>query len=355
MNIARITAVVVAGVCLAACGSGATSQVSPHKKIAFLAPDAAPRYEGQDRPLFQAKLQSLCADCELIYRNAGGDPVTQAQQAQAVLTAGANVIVLDPVDASGASAIVAAAARRHVAVIAYDRLVLNAPGVSYFVGFDNAAVGVLQAGALLRAMKTSGTPSVVMMHGDPANPDAAVLKKAVHSTLDGKVTVAKEYDTPSASTENAQLEMTQALAALQNKVDGVYAVNDDVAAGAVVAMKTAGLKELPPVTGGDAELPAVQRIIAGEQYMTVYRPVKQEVDAAAVIAYDLAFGVAVPVAMTAGTSVSNGARDVPSAMIEPLAVTRKELVSTVLADGFWTRAQICTTEYTKACRSAGLS
>ena len=355
MNIARIAAVLVTVVCLAACGSGTTSQVAPHKKIAFLAPDAAPRFESQDRPLFQAKLQSVCADCELLYRNAGGDPVTQSQQAQAVLTAGANVIVLDPVDPNGASAIVAAAAKRHVPVIAYDRLVLNASGVAYYVGFDNAAVGVLQAGALLRAMKASGLPSVVMMHGDPANPDAAVLKKAVHTTLDGKVTVAKEYDTPSASADNAALEMTQALAAVQNKVDGVYAANDDVAAGAVAAMKTAGLKDLPPVTGGDAELPAVQRIIAGEQYMTIYRPVKMEVDAAAVIAYDLAFGVAVPVAMTAGATVNNTARDVPAALIEPMAVTRRELVSTVVADGFWTRTQICTAEFTKACRAAGLS
>ena len=355
MNIARITAVLVAGVCLAACGAGTTSQVAQHKKIAFLAPDATPRFEAQDRPRFQAKLESVCADCELLYRNAGGDPVTQSQQAQAVISAGANVIVLDPVDPSGASTIVGAAAKRHVPVIAYDRLVLNAPGVAYYVGFDNAAVGVLQAGALLRAMNAHGLPSVVMMHGDPANPDSAVLKKAVHTTLDGKVTIAQEFDTPSASADNAALEMTQALAAVQNKVDGVYAANDDVAAGAVSAMKAAGLKDLPPVTGGDAELPAVQRIIAGEQYMTVYRPVKIEVDAAVVIAYDLAYGIAVPVALTAGATVNNAARDVPAALIEPMAVTRRELVSTVVADGFWTRTQICTAEYAKACRGAGLS
>lgn len=355
MNIARITAAVVVGVCLAGCGSAPASQVALHKKVALLAPDATPRFESQDRPLFETKLQSLCADCELIYRNAGGDPVTQAQQAQAVLAAGANVLVLDPVDPNGASAIVAAATRRHVPVIAYDRLVLNASGVAYYVGFDNAAVGVLQAGALLRAMKATGMPSVVMIHGDPASPDAAVLKKSVHSTLDGKVTVAKEYDTPSSSADNAAQEMTQALAALQNKVDGVYAANDDVAAGAVAAMKTAGLKVLPPVTGGDAELPAVQRIIAGEQYMTIYRPVRQEADAGAVIAYDLAFGVAVPAAMTAGATVNNSTRDVPAALVEPLAVTRRELVSTVVADGFWTRAQICTTEFARACRAAGLS
>ncbi len=354
MKLQRITvAALVLGV-LAACGTNTTNQVTAGKKIAFLAPDAASRFESQDRPLLQTKMQTLCSDCEVVYRNAGGDPNTQMQQAQAVLSAGANVIVLDPVDPTSASAIVAAAAKRRVPVIAYDRIILNATGVAYYVGFDNAAVGVLQAGALLRAMGSSGLPSVVMMHGDPANPDAAALKKAVHSTLDGKVTVAREYDTPSASTPMAQQEMAQALAGLHNKVDGVYAVNDDVAAGAIEALKAAGMKTLPPVTGGDAELAAIQRIIAGEQYMTVYRSVKQEIDAAAIIAYDLAFGVSVPPSMT-GATVNNGSRDVPAVLIEPLAVTRKELVSTVLADGFWTRTQICTAEYSKACRAAGLS
>ena len=355
MKVVRIAAFVVVSVFAAACGSSPASQVTTGKKIAFLTPDGAPRFESQDHPLFQARVRSLCADCELIYRDAGGDPATQMQQAQAALSAGANALVLDPVDPSGAAAIVTAAARRHVPVIAYDRLVLNASGVAYYVSFDNAAVGVLQGGALLTAMQTAAMPSVVMIHGDPGDRDAALVKQAVHSTLDGKVTVAREFDTPSASAENARLEMAQALAALHNKVDGVYAANDDEAGGAVTAMKTAGLKMLPPVTGGNAELPAVQRIIAGEQYMTVYRPIRQEAEAAATLAYDLAFGVSVPASLTAGATVNNASRDVPAVLIEPLAITRKELVSTVLADGFWTRTQICTTEYARACKAAGLS
>ena len=355
MRIASIAAVMVAGVCVAACGAGATTQIAPHKTIAFLTPDATPRFENQDRPLFQARLRTLCADCELVYRNAGGDPATQAQQAKAALGAGANVIVLDPVDTSGAAAIVAAAATRHVTVIAYDRLILDTSGVAYYVSFDNAAIGALQAAALLRAMKGGAMPSVVMLHGDSSDRDAALLKKAVHSSLDGKVTVAKEFDTPSASAENAQLEMAQALAALHNRVDGVYAANDDEAGGAVTAMKKAGMTTLPPVTGGNAELPAVQRILAGEQYMTVYRPVRQEAEAAATLAYDLVFGVKVAGELTAGASVNNGARDVPAVLIAPLAITKKELVSTVLADGFWTRTQICTADYARACRAAGLS
>jgi D-xylose transport system substrate-binding protein len=89
--------------------------------------------------------------------------------------------------------------------------------------------------------------------------------------------------------------------------------------------------------------------------MTVYRPVRQEAEAAAQLAYDLAFGVAVGSAVTGGNSADNGATKVPAVLIQPVAVTRRTVVSTVIADGFWTRAQICTADYAAACRAAGLS
>lgn len=355
MKLARFTAVLVLAASLAACGTSVTSQIVPGKKVAFLLPDAtASRYESQDRPLFEAKLQSLCADCTVLYRNANGDAAAQRKQAEYVLGTGANVLVLDPVDQSAALAIAASAAGRHVPVIAYDRLVTDSAAVKYYVGFDNAAIGALQGSSLLTAMKTA-QPSVVMLNGDPADREASVLKNAVHNTIDGKVTIAKEFDTPASSSDGAQLEMTQALTAMNNKVDGVYAANDEMASGAVAALKQAKLKTMPPVTGGDTELSAVQRIITGEQYMTVYRPVRQQAEAAAQIAYDLVFGVPVAPSLTGGHTVNNGTLDVPAVLIQPVAVTRRTLLSTVVADGFWTRADICTADYAQACQAAGLS
>jgi len=358
MKFARITALLVVALSLAACGGGVASQVVPGKKIAFLLPEStSPRYENQDRPLFQAKLESVCGDCTVMYRNANGDAAAQRQQADYVLGAGANVLVLDPVDASSASAIVSAATRRHVPVIAYDRLVISATSLRYYVGFDDAAIGTLQGDSLLAALKAA-QPSVVMLNGDAADRDAAALKQAVHKVIDGKVVVAKEFDTPASSSDGAQLEMTQALAALtalNGTVDGVYAANDEMASGAVAAIKAAKLKTMPPVTGGDTELAAVQRIVAGDQYMTVYRPVRQEAEAAAVIAYDLAYGVAISASMTGGNTMDNGAALVPAVLIQPVAVTRRTVISTVVADGFWTRAEICTPEFVQACQAAGLS
>ena len=356
MNLSKFAAaLLLLGLGAVACGGGTGGGVTPGKKIAFLMPDAAPRYESQDLPLFQAKVRSMCSDCELVYRNAGGDAAVQRQQADAALASGANVLVLDAIDTSAASVIVTAAAKRHVPVIAYDRLILNTTELAYYVSFDDATVGALQGSALLTAMKNSVKPTVVMIHGDPTDLSAQVLKKAAHGALDGKVTVAKEYDTPSSSAGSAQEEMTQALAALNNKVDGVYAANDEVASGVVIAMKAAKLKTLPPVTGGNAELSAVQRILTGEQYMTVYRPARQEAEAAATLAYDLAFGVRVPGELTAGKTADNGVRGVAAVLVQPVSVTRKTLVATVLADGFWSRAQLCTPDYAQACKAAGLS
>ena len=356
MKLATFAATALFALSLAACGQSESNQVVPGKKIAFLLPDStSSRYQSQDQPLFQSKLQSVCADCAVIYRNANGDSAAQRHQAEYVLGAGANVLVLDPVDASSASAIVAFAAERHVPVIAYDRLVLNAAALRYFVGFDSTAIGMLQGNALLAAVKGS-PPSVVLLNGDPTDRDAATLKTAVHRAIDGKVSVAREFDTPAASADGAQLEVTQALTALDGKVDGIYAANDDMASGAAAALKAAKVKTMPPITGGDTELSAVQRIIAGDQYMTVYRPVRQEAEAAAVLAYDLAYGVAISVGSTAGAnSLNNGAVDVPAVLIQPVAVTRPTVVSTVVADGYWTRADICTADYAAACRAAGLT
>src|SRR6266516_3293893 len=317
---------------VAACGnpSSGSSGATAGKKIAFLTPDGAARYDNQDRPLFTAKVQSLCSNCAVDYRNAGGDAAAQVQQAASALAAGAGVLVLDPVDPKAASAIVDAAAKRKVPVIAYDRLVMNTSGLAYYVSFDNETVGALQGKSLLSAMKTATKPTIVMINGDADDPEAKAIKKAAHAALDGKVIVATDFDAPSWNEASAQSAMAKSLVALQNKVDGVYAANDEVAGGVVAALKAARVKAMPPVTGEEAEL-------------------------AATLAYDLVFGVSVSEAVVGGKLVNNGERDVPAVLVQPVAVTRKSLISTVVADGLWTRSQLCTAEYAQACRAAGLS
>src|ERR1700716_1571723 len=351
-----VPALMVVGIALMACGGTTGGGTTAGKKIALLLPEAqTARYDTKDMPYFKAKLAALCSNCTLIYSNAKQDAPTQQTQAEAAITNGANVIVLDPVDGAAAAAIVTKAKAKNIPVISYDRLILGTADVNYYLSFDNAAVGALQGNALLTALGSKVQPTIVQINGDPGDNNAKLFKQGAHSVLDGKVKYGKEYDTPGWKPENAQTEMQGALTALGNKVDGVLAANDGTAGGAIAAMKTAGVTPLPPITGQDAELAAIQRILAGEQYMTVYKAIKAEAEAAAQLAYDLAFGVAVPATMTNGKTVNNGAADIKSVLLTPVAVTKSNIQSTVVADGFWTKADICTSAYASACTAAGIS
>jgi len=353
---AFLPALVMVGVCLTACGPSDGAGVTLGKRIAFLLPDSqAARYESQDLPIFEAKMKSLCSDCTVDHHNAHGDASAQLTQAETALAGGANVLVLDPVDASASATIVARAKARRVPVISYDRLVLNAPAVAYFVSFDEAAIGPLQANSLLSALKGKANPTVVMINGDPQDAMARLLKQGVQNTLEGKVNLAQVYDTPHAGLDSAQTEMADALTKLQNKVDGVYAADDAAAGGAIAALIAAGVKPLPPVTGAGADLSAVRRILAGEQYMTAYRSISTEAESAAQLAYYLAYGVAVPASMTAGKTVDNSSAAIPALLVSPVAVTRLTVISTVIADRFWTKADLCNDQYAAACAAAGVS
>lgn len=361
----RIAALTLAGVLLAACASSADSTATltapsgtpaTAGKIALLLPETkTARYETHDLPIFVARLKALGFDTDsnLIYSNANQDAAAQQSQAEAALTNGARVMVLDPVDSDAAAAIADLAKTQGVPVIAYDRLVKGSDGVSYYISFDNELVGKLQGQSLLRALRGVSNPQIVMINGSPTDNNATQFKKGAHAVLDGNVIIAKEYDTPDWSPDKAQDEMTQALTALGNRVDGVYVANDGTGGGAIAAMKAAGVSPLPPVTGQDAELAAIQRILVGEQYMTVYKAIRPEAEAAAELAYLLLTGQPVPDGLINGT-VNNGVIDVPSIVFIPTAVTRDRVKDTVIADGFWTIDQICTAEYERACAAAGI-
>lgn len=327
-------------------------------KIAILLPETkTARYEASDLPDFKAKLSSLGFDVDngLIYSNANQDASAQQSQAEAAITNGATVLVLDPVDSDAAAAIADLAKSKNIPVISYDRLIKGSDGVSYYISFDNEQVGKLQGQALLDALTKAGisNPQVVFINGSPTDNNATLFKKGAHEVLDGKVTAAKEYDTPDWSPDKAQDEMTQALTALNNKVDGVLAANDGTAGGAIAAMKGAGLTTFPPVTGQDAEVAGIQRIIAGEQYMTVYKAIKPEAEAAATLAYDLVMSTTPDATLVNGT-VNNGKMDVPSILLVPVAVTKDNIESTIIADGFHTVAEICTSDFAAACTAAGI-
>jgi D-xylose transport system substrate-binding protein len=368
LRAARLAVTVVAlGLLAAACGTGNGGGSGPlygnTKKIALLLPETkTTRYEAQDRPLFEAKLKALCSDCQVIYSNANQDPAAQQNQADAALTNGAKVLVLDPVDSASAASIVAKAKARDVPVISYDRLVLNAD-VDYYISFDNVQVGKLQARSLVDRLQQQGEGSgtIVMINGSPTDNNAKLFKQGAESVLDAShLKVGKRYDTPDWSPDQAQREMEQAITALgSNGFQGVYAANDGTAGGAIAAMKGQGIDpSTRPVTGQDAELAAVQRILTGQQYMTVYKAIKPEAEQAAQLAVDLADGNRSAADALATKRTDNGSKQVPSIILTPVAVTKANARTTVgqmLTDGFLKATDLCSGATATACQQAGLS
>jgi D-xylose transport system substrate-binding protein len=149
--------------------------------------------------------------------------------------------------------------------------------------------------------------------------------------------------------------MEQAITALgKDGFVGVYAANDGTAGGAIAAMKGNGIdpKQIP-VTGQDAELAAIQRILVDEQYMTVYKAIKPEAEAAAELAVALAQGQEPPADLVNGET-DNGMKQVPSVLLEPVAVTKENINDTIVKDEFWPVDEICAGRYASACKEAGI-
>jgi D-xylose transport system substrate-binding protein len=342
-------------VVVAGCG-GSSGGGGP--KIALLLPESkTSRYEAHDRPEFEAKVEELCEDCEIIYSNANQSTSEQQSQAEAALTQGAEVLVLDAVDATAVGSVVQKANEEEVPVVSYDRLVLGAP-IDYYVSFDNEKVGELQAETLSRKLKEEGSPSgpIVMINGSPTDPNAGQFKAGAQKVF-GKegVNVAKEYDTPDWSPDQAQNEMQQAITALgKNGFAATYAANDGTAGGAIAAMKSAGIEpKSKPTTGQDAELEAIQRILAEEQFMTVYKAIEPEANAAAEIAVALAQEEEIPSGLVNGKT-NNESENVPSVLLEPVAVKKENIDETIVKDEFWKTSEICTAPYKKACEEVGI-
>jgi D-xylose transport system substrate-binding protein len=335
-------------------GGGASSGGGSSAKIAFLLPEnKTARYEAQDKPDFIASVKKLCSNCSVVYNNANQDPARQQQQAEAAIANGAKALVIDAVDVKAAATIAASAKRAHVPVIAYGRLISNAD-LNYFISIDPYRVGQQQARALLKAIGGGKGKRVVMINGSPTDSNSAPYKNGALNVFKAAgVNVVKSYDTPDWSPDKAQTEMDQAITALgKNGFDAVYVANDGMASGVVAALKAAGIDPATrPVTGQDAELDGVQRIVAGQQLMTVYQPIDKIAKAAAQLAVPLAEGKTPPSIATA--KVDNGAEKVPSVLLNTVVVD-KHNVEAVIKAGFVTRDQICTPTYAKACANAGI-
>ncbi|MEX2982359.1 sugar ABC transporter substrate-binding protein [Streptomyces sp. C36] len=362
----RRTAIALAAVSmaagLAACGSAKEAAGGEKKKdkdgpltIGLLLPEnQTARYERFDKPLIEKKIKELAgADTVVLYENAKQDASVQQQQVDTMITKKVDALIVDAVDAKSIASSVKKAADKGIPVVAYDRLA-EGP-IKAYTSVDNERVGKIQGESLLKELGDNASKGeIVMMNGAITDPNAKMYKDGAHSVLDGKVKVGKEYDTKEWKPENANENMKGAISSLgKENIVGVYSANDGMAGGIITAMKSAGFDKLPPVTGQDAELSAVQRILADEQFMSVYKPYKPEADAAAELAVSLAKGKGAE--SVAKSTVDSGTqKKIPAVIVTPFALTKADIGKYVGKEGFFGLDEICTDKYKEQCEKAGL-
>ncbi|MER5441502.1 substrate-binding domain-containing protein [Streptomyces sp. NPDC002790] len=328
-------------------------------KIGLLLPEkGATRYEKFDHPIFQRQVAKLTGGKgQLVYANAKQNAALQRKQLQQMIDAKVDTIVVDAVDAENIAPAVRKAKDAGIHVIAYDRLAQGP--VDAYVGFDNELVGQTQGKALVSALggaKATKRDKVVMINGSPDDPNAAQFKSAARAELGNAVTVAKSYDTAGWKASNAKANMEQAINALgADDIAGVYVANDGMTEGVIAALKEAGVREMPPITGQDAELAAVQRILDGEQYMSVYKPYPDEAQTAAEMAVRISQGRDIEFeALAMDRTDSPTTKQIRTASVSVVALTKGNIKSTLVKDKIFKLSQICTAKYEQACVEAGL-
>lgn len=318
--------------------------------VAFLMPDqASTRYEQHDYPGFQAAMDELCADCTVIYQNANGDVALQQQQFNSVIAQGASVIVLDPVDSSAAAALVQIAHSQDVKVVAYDRPIPDVPA-DFYVSFDNEGIGRAIAQSLVDHLEEMGVEEgagVLQINGSPTDAAAGLIRDGIDSALDNSIYVTlSEFDTPDWAPPKAQEWAAGQITRFGADIKGIVAANDGTGGGAIAALKAAGVDPLPPVTGNDATIAALQLIIAGDQYNTISKPSEIVAEAAAHVAMQLINGET--------PEATSTLYDTPSQLFVPAVVTQENIKAEIFDKGIQTAEEVCTGEYADACAELGI-
>jgi D-xylose transport system substrate-binding protein len=341
-----------------ASGSASASSSSGGGKgqVAVLLPDtqSSVRWEQFDRPYLDKALTAAGISHTIV--NAQGDPATQRTQAEQAITNGAKVLLLVDLDPGSGAAIIALAHQHGVKVIDYDRLTLGG-GADFYVSFNNTRVGQLQGQGLVSCISKQGLskPTVAELNGDPGDNNATLFANGYNSVLNplyssGTIVKGPNQSVPKWDNQQALTIFEQMLQRTSNKIQAVLAANDGLA-NSVISAETARKLKYVPVTGQDATAAGIDHILAGQQCMTVYKAVKKEAASAAKVAIAFTKGTSPP---TNGTVQNGPGKTTPAQLETPVPVTAKNINSTVIKDGFLTKAQICAGIYAPLCTKYGI-
>ena len=334
-------------------------------KIGVLLPDTttSTRYVQYDAPYLKQAFETagLKSD-QFQIQNAQGSASTMQTQADAMISGGASVLLVDPLDPGSGAAIESKAEAAGAKVIDYDRLVTGGPADRYYVSFDNVKVGQLIGQGevdCITAWKVS-KPNILVMNGDPSDNNAKLFAQGYHSVLDPKfddgsyVKVGEPAGTwtPSVAATTFQQQQTA-----HKNINAVVTPNDDNANAVISVLKSSKVPAKTfPTTGQDASLPGLQNILTGYQCGTVYKPIYLEAQAAAALALYLRAGVTPPTTLVnAKTTDSKIGKDIASVYTTPIWVTSENMNDTVVKDGAVTKDKLCAGAVASACTAAGIS
>ena len=292
----------------------------------------------KDRDIFVNKAEGLGA--EVIVTSANSDDKQQIKDVETLITKKVDIIVIIPHDGKAMAKAVNMAHDAGIPVIAYDRLITESD-LDLYITFDNEKVGETQAQYLIDSLPKGKKSKIVRIYGAPTDNNAKLFKagqdRVVNQAVkDGLVEVVHEDWAANWAPGNAKKIMNAAISKNGTDIQGVLASNDGTAGGAIQVLKEEQIAGKVIVTGQDADLIAVQRILDGQQHMTVYKPIKNIASNAAEIAFKMAQGKPV----IAKSAIANGKIDVPSVLLEVTVVDKKNIEETIIKDGFHSKKEL---------------
>ena len=373
---ARRTAVLAAGLgltmALSACGqnaaapssggdaSAASAAPAGGVKVGVILPEtqSSARWEGFDKPLLTAAMQAEGLNADI--QNAQGDEQKFSTLADGMISSGVKVLVIASISSESGAAVAAKAKAQGIPTIDYDRLSLGGSS-DYYVSFDNTQVGTLQGQGLVEALKDKQGAQVIEIAGAPTDNNATLFSDGANSALkpqfdSGALKLVQKQAIPDWDNQVGGTTFEQILTGNGGRVDGVLAANDGLAGAVITVLTKYGLNGQVPVTGQDATADGLQAILRGDQYMTVYKPIKQEADAAAKLAAALAKGdtAAADALATGTTEDTEGNRQVKSVLLTPQSITR-DTVKTVIDEGQVQASEVCVAALQATCQQLGIN
>jgi len=331
--------------------------------VAAILPDtvSSARYTEFDAPyLSEALAAAGLTPTQFSVQNAQGSDATELSDAQAAITKGASVLIMDPLDSGVGAQIESYATSHGVKVIDYDRLTLGGSR-AYYDSFNNVEVGTLIGNGFVACATAEGVtkPNVLVMRGAPTDNNATLFAQGYNAVLAPHFADKSyvEVGTPAGTWDppTAESEFQQAYTAHKN-INSVLTPNDENAAPIITYLQREGIKAKTfPVTGQDATLVGLQNILSGYQCGTVYKPIYLEAQAAVALAMYVRAGKTPPSSLVNNQTLdSTSSKEVKSVLLTPEWVTTANMNSTVIADQFVPAQQLCVGQYAADCKAAGI-